>query len=183
MVQMAKYFRLESELPSVIIRTWCTFSHTNESAVDGSSKFARNLKYLCLMYRCVLKPRLFTFNIDDIDESISMTEYRLTIGLWYVPIITIFSILYCSFLMHPEYPFGSWLYMNYYMIDVMFQHEKLIIHRDIKAENVFLSTPGKVKLGDFGFSAQLTKGKGTINSLPDRLASFKEGNKAPVWMG
>ncbi len=34
----------------------------------------------------------------------------------------------------------------------MFQHDKNIIHRDIKAENIYFGVGGKVKLGDFGFS-------------------------------
>jgi serine/threonine protein kinase len=34
-------------------------------------------------------------------------------------------------------------------------HEMNCIHRDMKSDNILLSTSGRVKLADFGFSAQL----------------------------
>ena len=45
-----------------------------------------------------------------------------------------------------------------------FQHENGIIHRDIKAENVFLSSLGVVKIGDLGFS--------TVSMPNEALSTF-----------
>lgn len=41
---------------------------------------------------------------------------------------------------------------------VQYLHSKGFVHRDIKAENVFYAGPKCVKLGDFGFSTQLSRG-------------------------
>ena len=38
-----------------------------------------------------------------------------------------------------------------------FLHDRHIIHRDIKTNNIFISLEGRVKIGDFGYSAQLTQ--------------------------
>jgi len=38
-----------------------------------------------------------------------------------------------------------------------FLHEKCIIHRDIKSDNVLFNIEGDVKLADFGFAVQLTE--------------------------
>ncbi|CDW90784.1 likely protein kinase [Stylonychia lemnae] len=36
-------------------------------------------------------------------------------------------------------------------------HKKHIIHRDMKSDNIFLDKDGNLKIGDFGYAAQLTQ--------------------------
>lgn len=69
-------------------------------------------------------------------------------------------------------------------------HNRHIVHRDIKSDNVMISSSGDIKLGDFGYAAQLTQEKlartsrvGTICWMAPEIIKGKGqyNNKVDVW--
>ena len=68
-------------------------------------------------------------------------------------------------------------------------HEQFRIHRDIKSDNVLISLDGSVKLGDFGYAAQLTQEHDVRQSVvgtpswmaPELAAGLDYGVSVDVW--
>lgn len=46
-------------------------------------------------------------------------------------------------------------FLSQIVIALLFMHQKNILHRDIKSENLFMTSLNVVKLGDFGISKAL----------------------------
>jgi NIMA (never in mitosis gene a)-related kinase len=44
-------------------------------------------------------------------------------------------------------------------------HDRKVLHRDLKSQNVFLSKSGMVKLGDFGIARVLSKTKDMAKTM------------------
>ena len=54
-------------------------------------------------------------------------------------------------------------------------HEMGIVHRDIKGANIFLSSNGSIKLGDFGLSVQLKNFQKTMqNEIKQQVGTIRK---------
>lgn len=71
-----------------------------------------------------------------------------------------------------------------------FLHQRGIVHRDIKSDNILVNTQGDVKLADFGYATQLTRQKrGTVSQVgtvcwmaPELISLRKKYNHAvDIW--
>lgn len=68
-------------------------------------------------------------------------------------------------------------------------HKQHLLHRDLKSANVFLTAAGDVKLGDFGFSKQLTYTMALASTIcgtpyyfsPELCQKLPYNNKSDVW--
>ena len=70
-----------------------------------------------------------------------------------------------------------------------FIHENKVMHRDIKAKNIFLTSKGIIKLGDFGVSRVMKPNEdiaqtyaGTCTNIsPEILKNKKHNYKTDIW--
>ena len=75
------------------------------------------------------------------------------------------------------------------LLGLRHMHSQFRIHRDIKSDNILLSLDGSVKLGDFGYAAQLTAEQdkrttvvGTPSWMaPELVVGAKYDGKVDIW--
>jgi serine/threonine protein kinase len=75
------------------------------------------------------------------------------------------------------------------LLGLEYMHSQNRIHRDIKSDNILLSSSGAVKIADFGYAAQLTSEKIKRNTIvgtpywmaPELIRGQEYTNKVDIW--
>lgn len=78
-------------------------------------------------------------------------------------------------------------YLSQIVSSLLYLHENLVIHRDLKLGNLFIGSDMKIKVGDFGLATKLTHYQerrkticGTPNYIAPEILEGKEGHSFPV---
>ena len=81
-------------------------------------------------------------------------------------------------------------YIAYELLSVLvFIHSAGLIHRDVCCDNILLSSQGAVKLGDFGYAAQVTENRRKRTTVigaptymaPEVINGCRYDSKADIW--
>eukprot|EP00928_Gymnodinium_smaydae_P064945 TRINITY_DN48163_c0_g1_i1.p1 TRINITY_DN48163_c0_g1~~TRINITY_DN48163_c0_g1_i1.p1 ORF type:complete len:373 (-),score=70.65 TRINITY_DN48163_c0_g1_i1:68-1186(-) len=82
-----------------------------------------------------------------------------------------------------------WAWLRQLCEALRYLHDHNVIHRDIKARNIFLRQTGEVQLGDFGISTVLdTSNESVVSAIgtpcyasPERMRRLPYGPSADIW--